>query len=149
MSFFGRRKRSNSSIFKKCNWIEMTRPISAKSFSFFILHNLEPPETDLICHFSTKFQCLLVRCYNIFIYLPAVWWRQETEVALRKTVMESLHVTGDTVTAAQWSISVSGITGDARGLWRQQLSFRCPPSVVNRMQVCPNQHRHLKTLITN
>lgn len=68
------KKRSNSSIFKKCNWIEMTGPISDKSF-FFILHNLEPPETDLICHFRTRFQCLLVRCRNVFIRLPAAGWR--------------------------------------------------------------------------
>lgn len=65
----------------------MTRPISDES-SFFILHNLEPPETDLICRFRMKFQCLLVRCYNIFIHLPAVWWREETEVVLIKTVMK-------------------------------------------------------------
>lgn len=58
----------------------MTGPISAKSF-FFILHNLEPPETDLICHFRTKFRCLLVRCYNVFIHLPAVWCREEAEAA--------------------------------------------------------------------
>lgn len=50
----------------------MTGPISAKSF-FFILHNLEPPETDLICRFRAKFRCLLVRCYNVFIRLPAAW----------------------------------------------------------------------------
>lgn len=55
----------------------MTRPISDKSF-FFLLHNLEPPETDLICCFRMKFQCWLVRRYNIFIYLPAVCWREET-----------------------------------------------------------------------
>lgn len=66
----------------------MTRPISAKSF-FFILHNLEPPETDLICQFRTKFQCLLGRCYNIFTCIPAVWWREEAEVVLTETVMES------------------------------------------------------------
>lgn len=40
-----------------------------KSF-FFILHNLEPPETDLICHFRAKFRRLLARCYNIVTYVP-------------------------------------------------------------------------------
>lgn len=65
----------------------MTRPISDKSF-FFLLHNLEPPETDLICCFRMKFQCWLVRRYNIFIYLPAVCWREETGVVLIKTAMK-------------------------------------------------------------